>query len=200
MELLHKMQDILDSKSPQIHESSEESERDSDDEMLPNRDNVNFNKAEAELGEFEKFKKKKYQPTIAKAESGGLSGEYEGSIKEIVVGQVTARGKDFPSGKNLADYIYLRGRMDLISFFQDHAKYFPTKWILVQCERTQHVTEVGCEHFFGLSGNISSPCRTRLGVRNYERLVMLASILNVIYIEPEWVTKEYLCRCKKGRW
>jgi hypothetical protein len=29
---------------------------------------------------------------------------------------------------------------------------------------------------------------------------MLASILNVIYIDPEWVAKEYLHYCKKGSW
>ena len=34
--------------------------------------------------------------------------------------------------------------------------------------------EVGCERFFGLSGYISSPRRTRLKVRTYERLTMLA--------------------------
>ena len=66
---------------------------------------MNFKKAEAELSEFEKFIKKKYQPTIPKMESGGLSGEYEGSTKKIFVGQVTARCKDSPSGKNHADYI-----------------------------------------------------------------------------------------------
>ncbi|KAL7516807.1 hypothetical protein ACHAWX_001784 [Stephanocyclus meneghinianus] len=72
-------------------------------------DNVNLNKAEAEPSEFEKFKRKKYQPTIAKTDSGGLSKEYAGSIKEIFVGQVEARGKDLPSGKKRADYIDPRG-------------------------------------------------------------------------------------------
>ena len=43
MELLHKMQDILDTKCPLAHESSEESKHDRDDELLPNGDNVNFN-------------------------------------------------------------------------------------------------------------------------------------------------------------
>lgn len=62
---------------------------------------MNLNKAEAEPSEFEKFKKKKYQLTIAKTESGGLSEEYGGSIKEIFIGQVGARGKDLPSGKKM---------------------------------------------------------------------------------------------------
>ncbi|KAL7488619.1 hypothetical protein ACHAW6_014203 [Cyclotella cf. meneghiniana] len=135
MELLHKRQDILDSKSLPVHESSEESERENDDELMPNRDNVNFKKAEDKLSEFEKFKKKKYQPTIAKMESGGISGEYEGSIKAAFVDQVTGRGKDLPSGKNLADYIDPHGRIDLISFWRRY-KNFPTMCTLNQtrCE------------------------------------------------------------------
>jgi len=60
--------------------------------------------------------------------------------------------------------------------------------------------EVGCEHFFSLSGYISAPRRTRLGVRTYERIAMLASILPKVYIDREWVAKEYLRRCKAGKW
>ena len=55
------------------------------------------------------------------------------------------RGKDLPSKKNLADYIDERGRMDLVAFFRDHKKLFPTLWILVQKEASRRVTEVGCE-------------------------------------------------------
>ena len=64
------------------------------------------------------------------------------------------------------------------------------------------MVEVGCERFFGrLSGYISSPRRTRLGgVRNYERIAMLSSILRVIYINPEWAAREYLARSKSGNW
>jgi hypothetical protein len=29
---------------------------------------------------------------------------------------------------------------------------------------------------------------------------MLSSILRVVYINPEWVAKEYLQRCKSGAW
>ena len=59
---------------------------------------------------------------------------------------------------------------------------------------------MGCERFFGLSGYISSPRRSLLGVRNYERLAMLASILRTVYIDPELVASEYLQRCKVGAW
>ena len=65
-------------------------------------------------------------------------------------------------------------------------------WILVQHEASRQVVEVGCEHFFGLSGYISSPRRTRLGVRNYERIAMLASIMRVI-IDQKWVAEINTC-------
>ena len=62
------------------------------------------------------------------------------------------------------------------------------------------MVEVGCERFFGLAGYVSSPRRTRLGVRTYERLAMLASIVQNVFIDNEWVAKEYLRRCKNGSW
>jgi hypothetical protein len=39
-----------------------------------------------------------------------------------------------------------------------------------------------------------------LGVRNYERIAILSHLLNFVYIDPEWLAQEYLCRCKKGVW
>ena len=65
-------------------------------------------------------------------------------------------------------------------------------------EAARKVVEVGCERFFALSGYVSAPRRTRLGVRTYERLALLALILRNIYIDDEWVAKEYLKRCKEG--
>ena len=62
------------------------------------------------------------------------------------------------------------------------------------------VDEVGCERYFSLSGCISSPLRTRLGVRNYERLAMLASIVDNAYVDVDFVVKKCLERCKKGTW
>ena len=77
-------------------------------------------------------------------------------------------------------------------------KFFPTLWIVVQCESSRRQVEIGCERFSSLSGYISAPRCTRLGMRTYERLAMMASILQKIYINKEWVAKEYLKRCKKG--
>ena len=81
-----------------------------------------------------------------------------------------------------------------------HKHLFPTLWIIVQRNESRRVVEVGCERFFGLSGYISSPRRTRLGVKSYERLAMLASILQNVYVDPARVANEYLQRCKDGKW
>ena len=71
---------------------------------------------------------------------------------------------------------------------------------LVQCESARTTVEVGCERFFNLSGYVSAPRRTRLKVRTYERLALLSSIVNKVYIDPTWVAEEYLRRCKAGEW
>lgn len=196
------MQDILDSAAPIITSIVDESDIDidSDDDALPQTENINYNLADKELSIFEAFKRSKYRPMFDKQDGHVLTGMYEGSVKEIFVGPATKRGKDLPSGKNLIDYIDKQGRMCLLRFFGDHKDRFPTMWILVQREASRRVVEVGCERFFGLSGYISSPRRTRLGVRNYERLAMLSSILRVMYINPEWAAREYLTRSKSDTW
>jgi hypothetical protein len=183
---------ILDSASPIITSIMDESDIDidSDDDALPQTDNINYNLAEKELSIFESFKRSKYRPIFDKQNGHMLTVMYEGSVKEIFVGPATKRGKDLPSGKNLIDYIDKQGRMCLLRFFGDHKDSFPTLWILTQHEAFRRVVEVGCEHFFGLSGYISSPRRTRLGVRNYERLA----------INPEWVAREYLTWSKSDTW
>ncbi|KAL7547535.1 hypothetical protein ACHAWF_010819 [Thalassiosira exigua] len=38
----------------------------------------------------------------------------------------------------------------------------------------------------------------QLGVRTYEHLALLLSILQNVYIDDDWVAKEYLRRCKDG--
>ena len=201
-DLVQNMQDILDSAAPIITSIVDESDIDidSDDDALPQTENINYNLADKELSIFEAFKRSKYRPMFDKQDGHVLTGMYEGSVKEIFVGPATKRGKDLPSGKNLIDYIDKQGRMCLLCFFGDHKDRFPTMWILVQREASRRVVEVGCERFFGLSGYISSPRRTRLGVRNYERLAMLSSILRVMYINPEWVAREYLTRSKSDTW
>ena len=79
---------------------------------------------------------------------------------------------------------------------------FPTLWIwiLVQKKASTRVVEVGCERFFALSGYVSAPRRTRLGVRCYERLAMLSMIVNSLYIDPDFIAAEYLRRCRQKKW
>jgi hypothetical protein len=119
---------------------------------------------------------------------------------EIGFGPVVERGKDLPSRKNVADYLDARERMDLLRFFSNHQKMFPNLFIIMQREASRRVTEVSCERVFGLSGYVSSPRRSMLGVRNYERLALLASNLPNIYVDPQWVADEYLRRCKARAW
>ena len=87
-----------------------------------------------------------------------------------------------------------------IGQFDPPKKVFPSLWIIVQCESARSAVEVGCERFFSVSGYVSAPRRTRLGVRTYERLALMSVILNTIYIDKKWVAKEYLRRCKEGAW
>ena len=54
--------------------------------------------------------------------------------------------------------------------------------------------------FFGHSGYVSSPRRTRLGLRNYERLAILSSIVQNMYVDEQWVAQEYFQRCKRNKW
>ncbi len=60
----------------------------------------------------------------------------------------------------------------MLQFYQDHKEKFPNLWIIVQRETARHIVEVGCEQFFGLSGYVSGPRQTYLGVRMYERLAL----------------------------
>ncbi len=158
--LLQKMQDILDKNNPLLcytlsDNSSSESSRDDEDDDIPRRDNMNHGKAkeEQELEEFERFKRKKYQPKVREVTARCLTGK----SCQIMVGPVNQKGNNLPSGHNLFDYIDVRGRIDFVRFFSDHSKLFPTLWIIAQRESSRCVVEVGGEHFFGLSRYISLP-------------------------------------------
>jgi hypothetical protein len=136
-----------------------------------------------------------------KAKSEILSGiGMNGNMEESIVGPVEMNGKDLPLGTKLGDYVNEKGRMDAFKFFEEHKKYFPTLWIIAQCEAAWRVVEVGCEQFFDLSGYISSPRRSRLGVRTYKRVAMLASIIQSVYIDDDWVAQQHIEHCKKRSW
>ena len=53
---------------------------------------------------------------------------------------------------------------------------------------------------FNLSGYVSSVKRTTLGVRNYKHLTMLSSIMQNIFIDVDWVVKEYISKTNNGQW
>ena len=187
-------------KSPPVAFDVSSGSEESDEEMdLPHPVNSNYQKAVEEMEYLESFKKKKYRPIIDPVKSTVISGtDKNGKEYELMLGPVLSIGKDLPSGKNLADYISEKGRMDLLRFYIDHRKYFPSASIKNCKEASRKVVEVGCERFFALCGYVSAPRRTRLGVRTYERLTLLASILQNVYIDEEWVAREYLKRCKEG--
>jgi len=202
-DLLRSIQDVIDRKCPisYIDGDSSSGSDDSESECTPTIDNSNNRKADQELAILESYKRKKYRPILDRSNSRIISGvDHEGKLREILVGPVLQPGKDLPSGKNLATYISAKGYFSLVDFFMDHKKVFPSLWIIVQCESARSAVEVGCERFFSVSGYVSAPRRTRLGVRTYERLALMSVILNTIYIDKKWVAKEYLRRCKEGAW
>ncbi len=94
------------------------------------RDNTNYGKAREELEEFERFKWKKYLPTFKATSARCLTGDSD----EIMVGPVQDKGKNLPSGHNLFDYIDIQRHIDIVRFFSDHSKVFPTLWVIAQRE------------------------------------------------------------------
>jgi len=87
--LVQKMQDILDKNNPLLYytlsdnSSSEGSSNDEDDD-IPRHNNMNHSKAKEKLEEFERFKRKKYQPKVREVTASYLTGE----SCQIMVGPV----------------------------------------------------------------------------------------------------------------
>ena len=121
----------------------------------------------------------KYHPVIDRTKSKILSGEDSNSrVYEILVGPILSKRKALSSGRNLVEYIDKRGRIDLLRFFIDR-QFKLTLFVKCKCEAAQKIVEIGCEHFFAVSGYVSAPLRTRLGVR------MIAKIMPKAYIDKE---------------
>ena len=194
-----------DSDSSDSSSSSSDSSS-SEDEVIPPQVNVNYNRVVEELDILEGYKQKKYRPKFDKDKSKVLSNvtwddaQEEYKSYKIVVGPVRKRGQNLPSKKNLADYVDKNGRFDELAFFADHQKDLPTLYMIAQKKASVQVVEVGCERFFNLSGYISSPKRTSLGVRTYERLAMLSSLIQNVHVNEERIAEEYLRRCSNGSW
>ena len=133
------------------------------EEMQPIESNINYNKALQEFNKFYQYRAGLYCPKFCPVKSSVLSGiDEDGVERKIFFGPVVERGKDLPSGKNLADYICPKSfRMNVLMFFIDHKKHFPTMFKVCQCEASRRMVEVACERFLSLAGYVSSPRRTR---------------------------------------
>jgi hypothetical protein len=117
--------------------------KDGDCEMV---DGYIQQRAEEELKRFELFKLFKYIPQLKYNRM--LFGKSDnGSEFEIGVGPVVQRGQNLPSGKNLADYIDKKGRINLLAIFGDHQIRFSNLFILIKREASRRAVEVGCERF-----------------------------------------------------
>jgi hypothetical protein len=129
------MQDILDKNNAVLCYtlSDNSSSTDNKDDDIPRCDNMNHGKAKEELDEFERWKHKKYQPKVREMTVRHLTGE----SCEVMVGPVEERQKNLPSGHNLLEYIDIQGRIDVVQFFSDHSKVFPTLWITAQRESSR---------------------------------------------------------------
>ena len=192
------IQDELEAASPVI-EIDDSGSYDSADGCVQPLEDHHYQQAEKELSQLEMYAQSKYRPTLKYDRC--ISGTNENGTKfEIGCGPVVQRGVDLPSKKNLAEFLDKKGRMDLLKFYQSHKDQFPNILTIIQREASRRAVEVDCERFFGLSGYISQPRRYRLNVRNYERLAMLAYIMQSVFIDPKWVAEEYLRRCKAGKW
>ena len=129
-----------------------------------------------------------------------LSGPGE---RNIVIGRladISKRGKDLPSGRNVADYVLENGGFDMISFYEDHATEFPTARLIALKEASGSNVEVECGRFFSTAGFLSHPTRSRMGITTYERLAMLTVLLKTVYIDEDKVIEEYLRRQKGKDW
>lgn len=187
--LLRAIQDDLDAKNPIVDMTTGSDDENSLDGFVHDDNNDNRRLAERELKKFESFKRQKYIPQLNSKRY--LSGtDANGRRVEIGIGKVVSKGEDLPSGKNLVTYLDAKGRINLLAFFQDHQSFFPNLYTIHRREASRRVTEVGCERFFSSSGYVSQLRRSRLGVRNYERISMLSFALNNIYIDPDWVAED----------
>ena len=184
--LLQMMIDVFDANNPNLN-SDDSCSVDSRDGILPLIDNGSHRKAQEELAAFYKYKKAKYLPKI---KHSGCLELYSDPNRVIRIGDIESKGEDLPSKVNITDYMNKKGRFNILRFFGDHKKLFPTIYIIAQCMASRRVVEVGCERFFSLTGYISAPRRTRLGVRTYERLAILSSNLKRVYVDPNKIKEE----------
>lgn len=123
----------------------------------------------------------------------------------IRMGKVLTRGEDIKALPpfvtcNLADFIGDDGRFNLVEFLKLQQIFFPILYKLAVCLASIRTNEVGCERFFSTAGYVSSPRRTSLNVRNYECLATLRSNMQNVYLDEDWVVKQYMTMEKAKSW
>jgi hypothetical protein len=128
------------------------------------------------------------------------------NIGMITFGAVDERGEDmevtgsFFKKCNLADFINTEGYFDLVSFVGHNKQSFPYIYKLACCLASLRTNEVGCERFFSIAGYVSNPRRTKLNVKNYEMIAMLKRNMQQVYIDEDFVVKEYMTHEKNKTW
>lgn len=145
---------------------------------------------------------------LVKRSSKNLPQEYKTTLMElggvIVIGAgVTKRGRDIrENGKfrkcNLSDYIDKEGHFELVKFLAYQERMFPYIYRLAVCLSAVRTNEVGCERFFSNAGYVSAPRRSCLKVQNYEMISTLMRNIQRVYVDEQWVAREYL-RMEKGK-
>mmetsp|Transcript_32462 Transcript_32462/g.58682 ORF Transcript_32462/g.58682 Transcript_32462/m.58682 type:complete len:296 (+) Transcript_32462:133-1020(+) len=169
-------------------------------------------KATDELTLYLSFMKSKYQPTMKPIKALGAYDD-EGHLRKdpiLCIGPVLERGKDLPSGKNLADYIDKKGYFNLVKYAQDHSQkakkgsaappFVGTANVILGQLSPHITTEVDCESLFSQAGHAAQPNRNRTTAETFERQVMAKHRLARIYCDPVAVKKEFMERHKKGKW
>ena len=119
--LIQRMVRIKDKNCPSTSQSAaneDDLDREEDDVEFPA--NENYVAADKEWKYFETYKIKKLRPTIEVKTARSLG---QGNHK-ILVGPVLVKCENLPSGKNIADYVDERGRMDLLRFLRTTATCF----------------------------------------------------------------------------
>ena len=158
--------------------------------------------AQDEWVKFASWKRGTFQPTLAPRKVLGAHDENGQPKKPVLcIGEVTVRGSDLESGKNLADYVDTEGYFDIVLFFEDHTRYFPLLSKVVIGKFAPHIsTEVDCESLFSEAGHLSNPLRSRTTIRTFERLVIAKHRLQRIYCCEKQVHEEYMRRLQEKDW
>jgi hypothetical protein len=126
-------------------------------------------------------------------------------LGKVQVGIVEERGRDIEASHpfrkcNLADFIDKTGYFDLVKFLAFNKQSFPYLHKLACCIASMRTNEVGCEQFFSIAGYVSNPRRASLKVKHYECMAMLKHNLQQVYVDEDWVAKEYLSTEKNKGW